>query len=91
MEMVNDEQGDYNRKWKEWKREQIRRDCSTVLRFHNYSPAVGAEEQRYGMDNGEDGSEEKGRYEKDGRIRSESPSEIGVGGVGSKTLGEHFC
>lgn len=33
---------------------------------------------------------DKDESKENGRIRTESPSEIGVGGDG-KTLGEHFC
>lgn len=67
-----------------------------VLRFHNYSLAVGGEEQRYeGRIRAR--ARARARREQEGRIRSESPYGIGAGEKGEgkvgggKTLGEHFC
>lgn len=64
------------------KENEIQWDYSVVLCFHNYSPGSWwRTEVRV---------ESEGESEENGRIRRESPSEIGVGG-GGKTLGEHFC
>lgn len=78
--MVNDtnERSTF-RSWKDWKRENPVEIHSVVLRSHNYSPTVGEEEQRYGTDRGCEG-QGVDESESDGRIPSDSPSEVGVRG-----------